>query len=117
MSTGATSLFEPDGPNRCIPTELARGPWDPRACHGGPVSALLTRAIEQTAGDSPVDWQIARLSIELTRPVPVGVGLTLDSEIERDGQAEAVAAVSSRSSASSKPIRSAGTTVVPWCSN
>lgn len=86
MSTGATSLFEPDGPGRWIPTELARGPWDPRACHGGPVSALLTRAVEQTADDSPVDWQIARLSIDLTRPVPVGVGLTLRTEIERDGR-------------------------------
>jgi hypothetical protein len=86
MSTGATSLFEPDGPDRWIPTELARGPWDPRACHGGPVSALLTRAVEQTTGESPVDWQIARVSIELTRPVPVGVGLTLRTEIERDGR-------------------------------
>ena len=86
MSTGTTSLFEPEGPGRWIPTELSRGPWDPRACHGGPVSALLTRAVEQTTGDSPVDWQIARLSIELTRPVPVGVGLTLRTEIERDGR-------------------------------
>ena len=85
MTAGATSLFEPDGPDRWVPSELSRGPWDPRACHGGPVSALLTRAVEQ-ADDSPVDWQIARLSIELTRPVPVGRPLDLRREIERDGR-------------------------------
>jgi len=82
----ATSLFEPDGPDRWIPTELARGPWDPRACHGGPVSALLARAVEHVADDSPVDWQIARLSIELTRPVPVGHPLTVSTEVERNGR-------------------------------
>lgn len=82
----ATSLFEPDGPNRWIPTELARGPWDPRACHGGPVSALLARAVEHADPSSPVEWQISRLSIELLRPIPVGESLTLTTEIERDGR-------------------------------
>ena len=80
------SLFEPAGPDRWTPTELARGPWDPRACHGGPVSALLARGIERANPQSPVDWQVARLSIELTRPVPVGAPLTLTSEVERDGR-------------------------------
>lgn len=84
--SAATSLFEAAGPNRWTPTELARGPWDPRACHGGPVSALLARAVEQANPESPVDWQIARLSIELTRPVPVGAPLTLTTELERDGR-------------------------------
>ena len=82
----AVSLFEPAGTDRWVPTELARGPWDPRACHGGPVSALLARAVERANPESPVEWQVARLSIELTRPVPVGVPLTLTTEIERDGR-------------------------------
>ena len=82
----ATSLFEPAGDGRWTPTELARGPWDPRSCHGGPVSALLARAVERVDQDSPVDWQTARLSIELTRPVPVGTPLTLSTEVERDGR-------------------------------
>jgi len=85
-SGARTSLFEPAGPDRWTPTELARGPWDPRACHGGPVSALLARAVERANPQSPVDWQVARLSIELTRPVPVGVPLTLTTEVERDGR-------------------------------
>ena len=58
-------------------------PWDPRACHGGPVSALLARAIEQV--DDSNDWQIARLTIELTRPVPVGAVLELTTDVERGG--------------------------------
>lgn len=87
VTSGAdTSLFEPAGPDRWTPTEMARGPWDPRACHGGPVSALLARAVERANRQSPVDWQVARLSIELTRPVPVGTPLTLTTEVERDGR-------------------------------
>lgn len=79
-------LFEQSGANRWTPTDYARGPWDPRACHGGPVSALLTRAVESVDPESPVDWQIARLTIELTRPVPVGRPLTLTTDIERPGR-------------------------------
>ena len=89
----ATTLFIPDGPNRWTPTELARGPWDPRACHGGPVSALLARSVEHADPDSPVDWQIARLTIELTRPVPVGSPLSVSTEVERDGRKVSLVAV------------------------
>ena len=89
----STTLFVPDGPSRWAPTALARGPWDPRVCHGGPVSALLARAVEHADPDSPVDWQIARLTIELTRPVPVGSPLTVSTEIERDGRKVSLVAV------------------------
>lgn len=80
------ALFEQFDVDRWTPTEYARGPWDPRACHGGPVGALLTRAVESADPDSLVDWQIARLTIELTRPVPVGRPLTLTTDIERPGR-------------------------------
>ncbi len=82
------SLFEPAGEGRWVPTELARGPWDPRACHGGPVSALLARAVEQIDDESApeVDWHVARLTVELTRPVPVGRPLDLSSVVERGGK-------------------------------
>ncbi|MGB0113041.1 MAG: thioesterase family protein [Ilumatobacteraceae bacterium] len=82
----ATALFDTAGTDRWVPTELSRGPWDPRACHGGPVSALLARAIERSDPDAEIDWQVARLTIELTRPVPVGRVLTLHTEIERPGR-------------------------------
>ena len=89
----ATTLFVPDGPNRWVPTDLARGPWDPRACHGGPVGALLARAVEHVDLDSPVHWQIARLTIELTRPVPVGSPLTVSTDVERDGRKVSLVAI------------------------
>ncbi len=93
MSVTATALFESADGDRWIPTELARGPWDPRACHGGPVAALIARAVERADADSPVDWQIARLTIELTRPVPVGRPLTVSTEIERGGRKVSLVAV------------------------
>lgn len=82
-TTGA--LFEPAGGERYVPTEYSRGPWDPAHCHGGPIAALLARAVERCdPGD--VDWHVARLTIELTRPVPVGRPLTLTSRLERPGR-------------------------------
>jgi hypothetical protein len=54
---------------RVTPTELARGPWDPRALHGGPVAALLARAVER-ADDAGTPFHVARLTVELLRPVP-----------------------------------------------
>jgi hypothetical protein len=50
------ALFERDC-ERFVPTPLARGPWDPRALHGGAPSALLAWACEHhdpsPAGFSP----------------------------------------------------------------
>jgi hypothetical protein len=52
-----------------VPTELSRGPWDPNALHGGPVAALLGRAVEQH--DPGAASFVARLTVELLRPVPL----------------------------------------------
>jgi hypothetical protein len=62
------ALFVPDG-NRFVPTELCRGPWSPDAQHGGPPGALLARAVERFEGDP--DMRVARLTVELLRPVPL----------------------------------------------
>jgi len=85
------ALFGIDG-DTVTATEYARGPWDPRACHGGPVAALLLRAVEglqagehDRAADA-VAWQIARTTIELVRPVPVLVPMTVSAEVERPGR-------------------------------
>ncbi len=85
MTEPARALFEIDG-EQVVATELSRGPWDPRHCHGGPVSALLARAVEGAgdAQDSP--WQVARLTIELTRPVPVLTPMHLTTDVERPGR-------------------------------
>lgn len=96
------ALFErvdgPDAGEWWSATEYARGPWDPHHCHGGPVSALLARACETLDAERETrdDWQISRLTIELTRPVPVGVPLLLDSAVERGGRKVSVVAASLR---------------------
>lgn len=93
MTSAATTLFEPAGDDRWTPTELARGPWDPRACHGGPVAALIARSVEFADPGSKVAWQVARLTIELMRPIPVAEPLTVSTEIERDGRKVSLVAV------------------------
>ncbi len=51
-------------------TELARGPWDPDAQHGGAPAALLMRAFEQH--EPAPGLMLARVTYELLRPVPLG---------------------------------------------
>ncbi|MGH9030445.1 MAG: thioesterase family protein [Acidimicrobiales bacterium] len=80
MSSGA--LFVPDR-ERWLPTDLARGPWDPGALHGGPVAALAARAAEVCEPDPALE--VARLSLELLRPVPVAP-LTVTARIARPGR-------------------------------
>lgn len=77
------AVFLPAGDGRYEPTEHARGPWDPRALHGGAPAALMTAALErlQPGAELPV----ARLSFELLRPVPLAT-LELRTRITRPGR-------------------------------
>lgn len=67
-----------------VASSLARGPWDPQACHGGAPAALLAAAIDALPAPSPM--QGVRLTYDLVRPVPVGVPLHLDVEVVRQGR-------------------------------
>src|SRR5215472_13997848 len=78
----ADSLFLLDG-EAFLPTELARGPWSPDALHGGPVAALLARAADRIPAPGPM--QVARLTLDLLRPVPLAP-LTLASRVLRPGK-------------------------------
>ena len=73
------------------------GPWDPTAQHGGPPSALLGRATERCAPRD--DVVVARVSVELLGPVPVGE-LDLRVRVARPGRSvelvEAVLAAGGR---------------------
>jgi hypothetical protein len=62
------ALYERDG-ERFMPTPLTRGPWDPRAQHGGAPSALFAWACEHH-DPSPATF-VAKLVVELLRPVPL----------------------------------------------
>jgi hypothetical protein len=62
------AIFHVDG-GRVVPTALARGPWSPHAMHGGAPAALLARAFERH-DPGPADF-VARMTVELLRPVPL----------------------------------------------
>ncbi len=61
-------LFRQTGDVTFAATELTRGPWFPGVQHGGPPAALLMRTFERAAGE---EFQVARFTMELLRPVPV----------------------------------------------
>ena len=55
------SIFIPAGDGRYEPTEHARGPWDPRALHGGAPAALIARAFERMEpGEREAAVRVAR---------------------------------------------------------
>ncbi len=92
-----SAFYERDG-DTFVPSELTRGPWDPRAQHAGPPSALLGRAVE-AAGTL-----IGRITIEVLRPVPLAP-LTVSSEVVRPGRSvELVEAVMAEPGAGARPI-------------
>ncbi len=64
------SFFEGAGPGRFWATAASAGPWSPDAQHGGPPSALAARELERHEPDE--NMRLARVSIDILRPVPVG---------------------------------------------
>jgi len=50
---------------------LTRGPWRPDHQHAGPPSALICRAIERAAAAEGLT-HVARLTVNLFRPAPIG---------------------------------------------
>ena len=85
MNDTTDSIFERDG-DYFLPTRLARGPWDENALHGGAPATLLAHVAEQTAG---AEFTLARLTIELTRPVPLAA-LRVKAEASRGRSARRV---------------------------
>jgi hypothetical protein len=76
------SVFLADG-ERFIPTEHARGPWDPQALHGGAPAGLMAAAFERIKPGG--DLLIARLGFELLRPIPFAP-LSISVRIVRPGR-------------------------------
>jgi hypothetical protein len=78
----AAAVFLPHG-ERFVATELARGPWDPAAQHGGAPAALLMRAFERLPAAEGL--LISRVTYELLRPVPLGE-LVVEAQVVRPGR-------------------------------
>jgi acyl-Coa thioesterase superfamily protein len=77
---GAVFVQHGDG---FLATELARGPWDPQAQHGGAPAALLMRAFEQLPAADGL--QVSRVTYEFLRPAPLGE-LEVTAEVVRPGR-------------------------------
>jgi hypothetical protein len=76
------ALFTPDG-GRFVPSQHARGPWDPAAMHGGPTAALIGAAMESLPSESPMT--VVRTTLEILRPVPLRP-VSVSARIERNGR-------------------------------
>ncbi|MGB8399418.1 thioesterase family protein [Bradyrhizobium sp.] len=76
------AIFRVDG-SRVVTSPDAAGPWDPRMQHGSAPAALVVWAAE--AIPAPVPMQVARVTIDLMRPVPVAP-LTIETEVQREGR-------------------------------
>jgi len=65
-------------------TDLARGTWSAAIQHGGPVSALLVRALERC--EQRDDTRLSRVVIDLLGGVPAEGDLSVRAEVQRPGK-------------------------------
>jgi Thioesterase-like superfamily len=76
------AIYRVDG-NSVVTSPDAAGPWDPGMQHGSAPAALVVWAAEAIPTREPM--QIARVTVDLMRPVPVAP-LTIETEILREGR-------------------------------
>jgi len=81
-------------------TPLTIGPWSPEHQHAGPPSALLLRAVERAAAPHGLT-HIARLTVNLPRPIPVG---EVQITVKVDHQGRSAAHFSGQMLAGGKPV-------------
>jgi hypothetical protein len=93
----ADSFYIPAGQDAWLATSHTTGPWDARAQHGGPPSALLGRAIQRCKPRR--DMIIARFTCEILGAIPVGE-IRVRARLARPGRSvellEAVASADGR---------------------
>jgi hypothetical protein len=94
-------VYAIDG-QRILAGELARGPWDPEAQHGGAPAALIVRALERLPGGE--ELALARVTYELLRPVPLGE-LSLEAEVVRPGRRVQLLQASLRDAGGTEVVR------------
>lgn len=76
------AIYTIDG-RRAVTHSFAAGPWDPTMQHGGAPTALIAREAEAFPAARPM--RIARLTVDLMRPVPVAP-LDIETEVLREGR-------------------------------
>ena len=85
IESGDTAFFRMDG-DLIVGNDAARGPWSADACHAGPVTAVLVRALEAVLPGK----QLARVTVSFQRPVPI-TGFRIAASVDRDGRNVATA--------------------------
>lgn len=78
----AQSLFVA-GDGHFLPTRLTQGPWSPEHQFGGAPAALIAQVVESIP--TPAPMQVARLTIDLLRPVPIAP-IEVRSTVHREGK-------------------------------
>ena len=113
----ADSFYIPAGQDAWLATSHTTGPWDARAQHGGPPSALLGRAIQRCKPRG--DMIIARFTCEILGAIPVGE-IRVRARLARPGRSvellEAVASADGRDVARAtawRVLRTDGPQVAP----
>ena len=93
----AECFYLPAGDGTWLATAHTTGPWDARAQHGGPPSALLGRAIQRCAPRD--DMIVARFTCDTLGAIPVGE-IGVQARLARPGRSvellEAVATAGGR---------------------
>jgi hypothetical protein len=77
------AFYEPLGEGRFRATRATIGPWSAELQHAGPPAALLAHAMERI--DPRRGARIARISVEILGPVPVGE-MRVTAAVERPGK-------------------------------
>ncbi len=87
MISGMTELpaayYLPLGDGHFEPTEATSSPWDTRAQHGGPPTALLASSLDDAFGRP--DLRVARISVDFLGPVP-RIPSRVQTELLRPGR-------------------------------
>lgn len=77
------TLTQGDVEETFVAGELTGSPWSSQAQHGGPVAALLTRAMDRCSPRD--DMRLARVTVEMLGAVPI-VDVRVAAFIERPGR-------------------------------
>jgi len=85
-STSQSSFFSTGDQEWFVGTDAARGPWQADACHAGPVTGLLARALEGLLSDK----RLTRLTAVFMRPIPM-TGFRIEANVSKSGRTLSVA--------------------------
>lgn len=88
--------------NVATTSEFAAGPWDPSMQHGSAPSSLVAWVAERIPTRTPM--HLARITVDLLRPVPIATPLEIKADIVREGKKIQVCAVT-LSSAGNECVR------------